>query len=98
MASFNNEPIILGGDFNARIGNSPGRVKDDIESYGATEKDTELIPEKDNDISSRDRVSEDKNISSQGLDLLDFCTSIDMCHDEHSVSRGRGGREGRMLT
>ena len=49
------------------------------ESYGDSEKETELIAERDNDMFSRDRVSEDKYINSQGLDLLDFCTSTDLC-------------------
>ena len=80
MASFNsNETIILGGDFNARIGNSPGRVKDDLDVYGAGDKDTEIVPEKNNDISIRDRVSEDKKSNAHGIDFLDFCTSTDLC-------------------
>ena len=80
VASFNdNESIILGGDFNARIGNSSGRVIDDLEFSGIKDAGTELTPEKNNDISMRDRVSEDKKLNARGLDLLDFCTSTDLC-------------------
>ena len=61
-ASFNEEEsIIIGGDFNARIGNLSGRVTEEVELQGKPEENTDIIVDKVNDIPLRERVSEDKN-------------------------------------
>ena len=59
-ASFNEEEsIIIGGDFNARIGNLSGRVTEEVELQGKPEEN--IIVDKVSDIPLRERVSEDKN-------------------------------------
>ena len=61
-ASFNEEEsIIIGGDFNARIGNLSGRVTEEVELQGKPEENTDIIVDKVSDIPLRERVSEDKN-------------------------------------
>ena len=80
VSNFNEEDtIILGGDFNARIGNSVGRVTEELEFPGDRETGTTLMDERENDLSVRERVSEDKKINAQGQDFNDFCTSTDLC-------------------
>ena len=82
IASFpEQEHIIVGGDFNARIGNLSGRVTEDtnLPGFGNTDTGAVLLTDKVNDISIRERVSEDKKINTQGSDFAEFCTSTDLC-------------------
>ena len=80
IASFNEEEsIIIGGDFNARIGNLSGRVTEEVELPGKREENTDIIVDKVSDISLRERVSEDKKINANGYDFADFCTSTNLC-------------------
>lgn len=60
VASFNEEEsILIGGDFNARVGNLSGWVTEDIDLPGKWEGNSNLVSEDKRDISIRERVSED---------------------------------------
>ena len=71
--------IIMGGDFNARIGNASGRVTEDVDQPDEWEGNFDYDDGKEKDINERERVSEDKKTNAQGYDFIDFCTSTDLC-------------------
>ena len=67
-------PILLGGDFNARIGTMQehvGNCLDEEEPEGFLQNPGRYSKplHDDNDIALRDRVSQDKNTNAQGMDL-----------------------------
>ena len=73
-----NDNILLGGDFNARLGNLQDFVKIGELPNDIREDRDEDSEDLDDDIGSRGRTSQDKKSNAQGNDLRDLCISTDM--------------------
>ena len=70
IADFGENESMMGGDFNARIGNLPGRATGEIDLPGNRDEDTHDYSDgREKDINERDRASEDNKINAQGYDF-----------------------------
>ena len=77
------QAILLGGDFNARLGNTADHVKDivsnDPDEYTVNSTYYRRPDDDDTDMALRTRVNQDKKTNAQGNDLRDLCISTGLC-------------------